>query len=139
MPCNAQHATDGTLTGVTADFLADFTVDTTDPLNPAVTVNGERVNKSQLRAAVLEVGGPQVPTLTLHMAAAGTVEGKGIVQVVPDGTGDLLPEGEAVARFLSSMDPGQVEAAALSRAGGQGGNLIAAVLAVLADEARSLA
>lgn len=81
-----------------------------------ITVNGQDLTDSVRRATVVMDRG-EVPILMLEMRGTGTVEGEGIVQVVPDGQGGVHAVGDAVVEFLEAVDPQALEVEAMALAG----------------------
>ncbi len=90
--------------------LANFSVDTTDPLDPVVLVNGEKVQGYQ--RVSLDCSPGAVPVLYLeYPAEAGLIVGSGIVTQrfeLPDAV-------DALTEFFNAIDPGELEQAMLEQ------------------------
>jgi hypothetical protein len=95
----------------------------------SVEVNGRDVT-DEVQGYRLESVQGQPSVVTLYASAAGAIEGEGIVQVQ---SGDV---GDAVAQFLSNVDPQELERVAIDRSGMGDGNLTKLMLETLSDWAR---
>lgn len=78
-----------------------------------VEVNGDDVS-SQVRRAALLMDRDRIPSLQLELEGAGSIEGIGIVKVVLDDDQAEVPISQAVLRFLTSVDPAELEQRALT-------------------------
>src|SRR5690554_5164854 len=96
--------------------LATYSVDLSNPLAPAVSVNGEPV--PHVRRATLDCTTGDVPHLFLEILPdAEVMEGQGVVVQRVEIPDDGL---EAMADFLSGLDPAELEREILEEFGGLG-------------------
>lgn len=98
----------------------------TGPDSTTIEVDGEDVSR-KVTAARLDIT-PTGAVLTLAGPAAGEIDGVALVQVE-----SAQPPGEAIAAFLASIDPGELERVALERDDMDTLGLTKAMLNQLAD------
>jgi hypothetical protein len=90
--------------------LANVSIDTTDPLNPRVLVNGEPVDG--VSRVTLDCVAGTVPTLYIERPVeAGVIEGPGVtVAQRPTGEPEIQ---DVLQQFFDRLDPSEVERAML--------------------------
>lgn len=93
--------------------LAQFKV-TAAPGSSKVEVNGEDVSARVQTVQFVHGAGPEVPTLILHEFVAGSIEGEGVVQVVPP---EQAAARDELVNLIDKLDPAEVERAALNDMG----------------------
>lgn len=102
------------------------------PVGGRVHINGRDVT-DEIIAADIRIGSAEPTIVSLHLKAGGdpsVIEGRGVVQVVAG-----IDTPQTVVEFLSQVDPGQLEQAALFLDGA--GTLTQKMLAVLIDQAEA--
>lgn len=97
-----------------------FYLDVTSPRHPALFVDGEDViGRYPVRRVGFEMGTDGPPKLFIELVAgAGVIEGEAVIHQIRDGD-DVDPRA-AILAFLSGVDPGILEKAALERVGSLG-------------------
>lgn len=99
-----------------------------------VEVNGDDISGQVRRVAVL-LDRDRIPSLQLELEGAGTLEGTGIVKVILDDEQAEVPLGQAVLRFIESVDPVELEQQIMQ--GGMGDGVATACLRALRGMALS--
>ena len=102
------------------------------PVGGRIRVNGDDLTSKVARVHV-DLGQAEPTVLTLQLLAGvdpSSIEGRGIVHVATD-----VDRAQAIVEFLSQVDPGQLEQAALFLEGA--GTLTQKMLAVLIDQAEA--
>lgn len=106
--------------------LAEFSVDTTDPGHPLVSVNGEDIS-ARVRQVAVNAPAGVIPTVLIEVSAGARIEGTGVVQI--DSGAD---PSSVVLDWLGNLDADELERVALESMGGFGtGSTGEAFVAVL--------
>lgn len=97
--------------------LSRFSVDVGVGGRGRIEVDGVDV-ADRVRRVTVDSAAGEVPKVFLEMHGEGRIEGEGIVTQLID-----LDQREVVAEWLSNIDPGGLESAALEKMGGLGGGM----------------